>query len=300
MDLYQLQQFRVTAELEHMTQAAFRLHVAQPALSRTIRSLERELDMPLFDRKNKSIQLNDNGRVLLGYARQIDDLLDEMSHKIREKNQHDHRTIRILLRSNPPSLMDVVHGFSVRYPNTHFQIASYVENTRIYGEQFDFELGINLTLDETYHSIPMYQDWLSVAVSDSHPLAKASGANLREWEDNTFLLLSFDSKSQGSETSVLDYLKSLQFAPKVILTCTDSQSMYGLIRENLGIGLTCRYLWNETQSGIVFVPIQGEQFSVTTDLAWKKNRPLSPICQAFKSYVMACGEENRTARMKAK
>ena len=291
MDLYQLQQFRVTAELEHMTQAAFQLHVAQPALSRTIRLLERELDMPLFDRKNKSIKLNDNGRVLLNYAQQIGTLLDEMTREIEEKNKHDHQTIRILLRSNPPSLMDVIHGFSVRYPKTHFQIASYVENTRIYNEQFDFELGINLALDETYSSIPMYQDWLSVAVSDSHPLAKMAKVDLREWEDNTFLLLALDSRSKSSELSVLNYLESLGFSPKVMLTCTDSQSMYGLIREKLGIGLTCRYLWNETQSGISFVPIQGKQFSVTTNLAWKKNRPLSPICQAFRSYVMDCGKQ---------
>ena len=55
MDLSQLLQFQKVAELEHMTQAAFALHVAQPALSRTIKSLEKELGLQFFDRENKSL-----------------------------------------------------------------------------------------------------------------------------------------------------------------------------------------------------------------------------------------------------
>lgn len=40
--------FQKVAELEHLTKAAEALHIAQPALSRTIRSMEEELDVSLF------------------------------------------------------------------------------------------------------------------------------------------------------------------------------------------------------------------------------------------------------------
>lgn len=290
MELHQLEQFRVTAELEHVTQAALRLHVAQPALSRTIRALEQELNMPLFERKNKRIKLNDSGRVLLDYTQRINTLIGEMNREIKEMNKHNQQTIRILLRSDLPFLMNVICGFSEQYPNSHFQIASYVENTMIYNDEFDFELGVNLMLDKTYNSIPIYQDRLFVAVPYSHPLSNVPDVPLQKWENNTFLLPPFDLMSKASEIRALSYLKGLQFCPKSILTCTDFRTMYSLIREGMGIGLTCRFQRNEIQSGISFIPIQGEQFPVTINFAWQKNRLLSPICESFMRYIINCGK----------
>ena len=61
MDIYQLEQFKVVAELQHMTKAAEVLNVAQPALSRTIHMIERELGTKLFDHAGKRIILNEKG-----------------------------------------------------------------------------------------------------------------------------------------------------------------------------------------------------------------------------------------------
>lgn len=64
MELLQLRYFLTTAEYQHMTKAAEHLQIAQPALSQAIHRLESELGIPLFERKNRSIELNDAGRLL--------------------------------------------------------------------------------------------------------------------------------------------------------------------------------------------------------------------------------------------
>ncbi|WP_144053543.1 LysR family transcriptional regulator [Clostridium saccharoperbutylacetonicum] len=56
MDLLQLQYFKTVARLGHMTHTAEELHVAQPALSRTISKLEKELGVTLFDRVGRQIK----------------------------------------------------------------------------------------------------------------------------------------------------------------------------------------------------------------------------------------------------
>ena len=71
MELYQLRQFAAVAKLENMTRAARSLHVAQPAVSKTIRNLESELGAPLFERTGKGLRRTPQGDILLRYARDI-------------------------------------------------------------------------------------------------------------------------------------------------------------------------------------------------------------------------------------
>jgi DNA-binding transcriptional LysR family regulator len=71
MELYQLRSFAAIAELGHLTRAAERLHVSQPAVSAQIKALEEELDVVLFERNAAGMALTAAGRALLADARRV-------------------------------------------------------------------------------------------------------------------------------------------------------------------------------------------------------------------------------------
>ena len=71
MELYQLRSFAAVAELGHLTRAAERLHVSQPAVSAQIKALEDELDVVLFERGATGMALTAAGRALLADARRV-------------------------------------------------------------------------------------------------------------------------------------------------------------------------------------------------------------------------------------
>jgi len=71
MELYQLRGFAVVAELGHLTRAAERLHVSQPALSAQIKALEDELGVVLFERVPTGMELTPAGHRLLPEALKV-------------------------------------------------------------------------------------------------------------------------------------------------------------------------------------------------------------------------------------
>src|SRR6202051_2108182 len=77
MELRHLRYFVAVGEEQHFGRAAERLHIAQPALSRQIQDLEREMGFVLFDRLPRGVRLNAAGKLFLTDARRILHDVDE-------------------------------------------------------------------------------------------------------------------------------------------------------------------------------------------------------------------------------
>src|SRR5699024_4179464 len=95
MELLQLRYFLAAAEYQHITRAAEHLQIAQPALSQAIHRLETELGMPLFERKSRSIVLNDAGKLLQKRLLPIMDALDRIPEELQEYRSQTAHTIHL-------------------------------------------------------------------------------------------------------------------------------------------------------------------------------------------------------------
>lgn len=83
MELRQLRYFEAVARQASFTQAARELHIAQPAVSAQVRSLEREWGTPLFERTTRAVRLTQAGQLALRRARRILDDVHELEAELR-------------------------------------------------------------------------------------------------------------------------------------------------------------------------------------------------------------------------
>lgn len=84
MNLTELKHFVTIAKCGSLTKAAEQLYVSQPALSKTIKGLEVSLDTRLFDRIGRVLKLNENGYILLRYALQIFEAMEDAEKEIQD------------------------------------------------------------------------------------------------------------------------------------------------------------------------------------------------------------------------
>jgi len=83
MELYQLRTFAAVADAGHLTRAAERLHISQPAVSAQVKALEDELGVALFERTPNGMVLTPPGKRLLGHAEKVLAAAQDLKHEAR-------------------------------------------------------------------------------------------------------------------------------------------------------------------------------------------------------------------------
>ena len=119
-----LKYFLTVAELNNITQAAERLHITQPTLSRQIMELEKELGVKLFDREKRQMHLNKAGVLFQQRAMTMITVLDQTKNELLAVNDQLSGTINIGMVESAVSdfMMRAVQKFQEKYPDVRFNI----------------------------------------------------------------------------------------------------------------------------------------------------------------------------------
>ncbi len=189
LELYQLEQLLVIAGAGTLSAAAEKLHLSQPAISRSMQRLERELQVPLFVRRKNRIELNENGLMAVEYARKILDQADSMVIGLRE---YDRRRHTISIGSCAPApLWSLLPSMSYAYPQ--MTIASDIRDNDVLirglgsGTYQLIVLPFKTELEGAL-CVKYFEEHLFFSLPPSHPKAGSKGLYFRDLNGEAMLL----------------------------------------------------------------------------------------------------------------
>ena len=133
MELYHLRSFATVAEEGHLTRAADRLHVSQPAVSGQIKALEQSLGVRLFERTSAGMTLTVAGRELLPLARRVLASADALRQAARGLSGEVAGVLRIGTVSHPGSIRlgDLLAAAVERHPRLELELQHEVSGAAL-------------------------------------------------------------------------------------------------------------------------------------------------------------------------
>lgn len=262
MEFHQLRYFVAAAELGSMSQAAVREHVSQPALSRQVALLERQLGVQLFERTKQRIHLTGAGRSLLPRAKQL--LCDAATteQRLREQFGGKRRTLRLGFIA--PFLDDLVAPTVRELKQRHrglvlalFDLPPKAQLERLAAHELDAAILANLGPEHRreFAVRGLSRHRFAAALPQTHALAVSKMISLRELADDDWVSLA-DAFFPGRREFLHAVCAEAGFVPRIAVEVDSVAMMLGAVAAGDGTALVPKHSEKLPHDGCVFVPLE--------------------------------------------
>ncbi|MCL4370833.1 MAG: LysR substrate-binding domain-containing protein [Chloroflexi bacterium] len=192
MNLYRLRIFLAVARRLSYSRAAEDLFISQPAVSRHVASLEKELGVQLLGQSGNRVFLTETGRLVYGYAQRLFDVEEELGRALAEMANLGRGYLRLGASSTPGVylLPPVVAAFQELYPEIEVSLLvtnSQEVETRVLGGELDLGF-VGMSFQPGVQILPYTRDRLVIVAPPSHPLASEATVPLERLRSERFLL----------------------------------------------------------------------------------------------------------------
>jgi DNA-binding transcriptional LysR family regulator len=242
MELRQLRQFLALVQAGNFHRAAAALNMAQPPLSVSIRKLEEELGMRLFERHSRGVTLTPEGETTAVQAREILRRADELKSFATEVVDGSRGVLNIgfVASATYGAIPSVIPVFRQRFPAVDLRLKEattldIVKSLR----QGDLDVGLVRTPVSGTESLtitPLLMENLVLAVPHGHRLQSRSEVELEQLRDEPLIL--YDRTAVPSMRNLIDLsFSTIGITPNVVEEAAHIHTMMALVDCGLGAAL---------------------------------------------------------------
>lgn len=306
MDLRQLRYFVAVAEEGHITRAAERLGMQQPPLSQQIKAIEHELEVQLFHRKARGVELTESGRVLLDQARAVLERLDHALLVTRRTARGEQGRLSVGIAPTAPFhpfVPRVIRAFREAHPLVSVGLEECLSGPALEllrGERIDAAFLRAPVMDPQGLVVhPLLKEPLVVALPSSHKLAgdgfRSEPLPLLALAGETFIMFG-GSAGPGIADASTAACHRAGFSPRVGQQAPRIASTLGLVSVGLGVALVPASIRRVQVDGVVYRRLlRGERPAAVLNLALRRGDS-SPVVRNFSDLVRRAARERKWTR----
>lgn len=264
-----------------VSKAARILKLSQPAVSKRITCLEKNLGTQLFSREGKKLAATPAGTMLFPYAKELIEKLYDFTKRAEdnEKNISGRLSMGTSHHIGLYYLPQILKRFTEIYPDVEVDIA-FLDTDRlkeaVISMDLDFALGTLFNIPEAQiEQITYWQDRLQVCVGHQHPLAKKDTASLETLATYQAIL---PSQFTYTYQEVSSLFKENNLLLQARIPTNQLQTIKMLVEANLGWSVLPE---NIADDKVKRLKVPGFEISRELGLMKRKNMVLSQAAKAF-------------------
>jgi DNA-binding transcriptional LysR family regulator len=287
MDLATLNAFIAIAELGSFSEAAERLHLTQPAVSKRIASLEQQLSVRLFDRLGREVSLTEAGRALLPRAYQILNVLDDTRRALTNLNGEicGRLTLATSHHIGLHRLPPLLRAFTRAHPQVALDI-QFLDSEVAYEEVLHgrAELAVITLAPETrepVHAVAVWDDPLDFVAAPEHPLARNQAITLADVAHHPAV---FPGGNTFTHHVVRRLFEAQGLTPNIAMSTNYLETIKMMVSIGLAWSVLPRTMLDEQ---VARLPLPGIQLTRQLGYISHTERTLSNAARAFMNLLDA-------------
>ncbi|MBQ0066177.1 MAG: LysR family transcriptional regulator [Firmicutes bacterium] len=296
MNYNYLKYFQVLAQTQHYTQAAELLNISQPSLSHAIDEIEREIQMPLFEKQGRNIRLTKYGQM---FYEDINSGLNEIKDGIKKMQTLSHRDtgtidLGFIYTLGSYYIPNLIKSFLKDNPTINFNLKQGTSNTIVdllESEELDIGFCSYVEDRKDINYIPILKEEMVLIVSNKHPLASKKSIDLTTLsKDEPWIIY---SNRSGLRPYLNQIFSELEIEPKIRCEIEEDNAALGLVDINYGIALIPDLAFTDLHN-VQKIRITNKLPERTIYLATKKNRFLISSNHLLINHIMHNAFDNRS------
>ncbi len=251
MELLQLTYFCHAAHSESFSEVARAFRVPPSSVSLSVKRLESELGVPLFDRSANRLFLNENGKRFLARAEAALGLLDSAKGELDREGELSGE-VRILIRAARRVVYERIAAFRAIHPKVTFSI-----HHKPLSDGSSYHLVVSDASPRTghYEELPLLEEKMMLAVPKEHALAARRSVSLKELEGEKMIAMTRGSDLREYTDRMFS---SAGVSPDISIECDDPYSIREYVRIGLGVTVYPEVSWENQFDGTVSIlPLEG-------------------------------------------
>jgi DNA-binding transcriptional LysR family regulator len=296
MELMQLEMFVAMVEEGSVHGAARRVCRTAPAVSMAVGKLEREVAVPLFNRSRRhAYRLTPAGEVVLGYAKKMLSLRDEVTSTLKGLKDLESGCLRIgaIESININLLPHLAQAFHQKYPSVKIEVSCRHSDEllrELRGWDLDLALLARLPEENGWEAQLMMRDEIALIVSPNHALAERKEIRLENLSTETIIIEGSSSSLYGELTKAFNRSRT---PLRIHIESAAIETIKKMVTMNVGVGFVPYLCVREEldRRELVRVKVKGLLLERTLWAVRRASAAESPALKAFMQTVCKYAEK---------